>query len=180
MSNSKTAPRPDPGYIAFRWWQALTGQQSDRKETGADRAARARLRRASPADAICEEATLKLLHALDLPRGRLPRVATLAVVLATIREDDDKRRFGRQIGREKIDDGQSAKLSTLRFRRLLEAQSEDEISVAFRRAIAIAGFTGNVRDVAWKLLFWESETTRSDLVLDYYGAADRPDTKSAA
>lgn len=182
MSEKKAAGEPDLGFIALQWWRTLTGQHPGKKETGKDRAARARLRRASPSDAVSEEATLQLLRALGLHSSRLPRVAVLAAVLATVREDEDKRPFGRQIGREKIDDPQSAPLSMLRFRRLLEAESEDEIATAFRRAIAIAGFRANVRDVARTLLFWESDKTGPRLVLDYYGAADRSDAggKSAA
>lgn len=167
------ADEPDYGYIALQWWRILTGQHLGRKEAGKDRAARARLRRASPADALCEESTLQLFRELKLPRERLTRVATLAVVLAAIREDDAKRSFARRIGREKIDDAQSAQLSTLRFRRLLDAETEEEIVTAFRRAIAIVGFSVNVRDVARTLLFWESEKTKPRLVLDYYGAAEK-------
>lgn len=179
----KSADEPDHGFVALQWWRVLTGQHPGRKETGKDRAARARLRRASPTDAMCEEATLQLLHALKLSSARLPRVATLAAVLATIREDDGKRPFGRQIGREKITDAKSAKLSMIRFRRLLEAETEEEIATALRRAIAIAGFTVNVRDVTRTLLFWEDEKTKPRLVLDYYGAAEQngaPADKPAA
>jgi len=170
----------DYGYIALQWWRTLTGQHPGKKETGKDRASRARLRRASPADAMCEEATLHLFHALKLPERKLPRVATLAAVLATIREDDSKRPFGRQIGREKIDDAQSAKLSALRFKRLLEAETEDEIATAFRRAVAIARFNANVGDVTKTLLSWERNATKPRLILDYYGAAERPQPDSAA
>lgn len=180
---SETKKKSDaPEDVALQWWRTLTGNQPGRKETGKDRAARARLRRASPTDAMCEEATLQLFHALGLHPLRLQRAATLAAILATIRDDDGKRRFGRQIGREKIDDAQSAKLSMLRFRRLLDAGTEEEIATAFRRAIAIAGFVVNVRDVTRTILFWESETTKPRLVLEYYGAADRSDAdaKSAA
>lgn len=179
-AKTKDADEPDYGFIALQWWRTLTGQHPNKKETGKDRAARARLRRASPTDAVCEEATLQLFRALGLSQCRLPRAATLAAVLATIREDDSQKRFGRKIGREKIEDEKSAALSTLRFRRLLEAETEEEIAALFRRAIAIAGGAVNVPDVAWTLLFFEREETKRRLILDYYGAAERPETKSAA
>lgn len=176
MSNRvEPTDAPDYGFIAFQWWRTLAGRHPDRRETGKDRAARARLRRASPAEAMCEEATLQLFLALGASKARLPRVATLACVLATIR-DDDRPRFGRCIGREKIDDEQSAKLSLLRFKRLLEATQEDEIAASFRRAIAIAGFTANVRDIAKLVFFFDDDKTRRDLVFDYYGAGERPNT----
>jgi len=166
------AEPPDYGFIALQWWRTLTGHHPNKKETGGDRAARASLRRASPADAMCEDATLRLFRALGLSQGKLARVATLAGILATIREDE-RQPFGRRIGREKIDDEQSAPLSLLRFKRLLDAETEDEIAIAFRRAIAIAGGTVNVRDAAKILLDFDNETTRRRLVLDYYGAGER-------
>lgn len=174
MSN-RAAPTdaPDYGFIAFQWWQTLVGRHPDKRETGKDRAARARLRRASPAEAMCEEATLKLFRALGASKARLPRVATLACVLATI-HDNDLPSFGRRVGRDKIDDEQSAKLSLLRFKRLLEATQEDEIAASFRRALAIAGFTVNVRDIARLVLFFDDDKTRRDLVFDYFGAGERP------
>lgn len=175
MSNRVTPTEaPDWGFIAFQWWQTLVGRHPNKRETGKDRAARARLRRASPAEAMCEEATLQLFHALGASKARLPRVATLASILATIR-DDDRPCFGRSVGREKVGDEQSAKLSLLRFKRLLEATQEDEIAASFRRAIAIAGFAANVRDIARVILFFDDDKTRRDLVFDYYGAGERPD-----
>lgn len=162
----------DYGFIAFQWWQTLTGQHPSKKETGKDRAARARLRRALPEDAVCEEATLQLFRALRLPQSRLPRIATLAATLATVREDD-RLPFGRRIGREKIEDEQSASLSFLRFKRLLDAESEEEIATSFRRAIGIAGFSANVREIATLLLFWENEATRRRFIFDYYGAGGK-------
>jgi CRISPR system Cascade subunit CasB len=177
----------DPPFIALQWWKALTGKREGKAQSGADRAALARLRRASPNEAICEEATQRLFRSLAYNNpDRLQRVATLAAVLATIREDGPGR-FGRQIGREKIDYDQTAKLKIGRFKRLLDAQTEDEIATAFRRAIAILGGAANVREVAKYVLFFDDERddgrTRRRLVFDYYGAGEReaepPGTKPA-
>jgi CRISPR system Cascade subunit CasB len=166
------APKYDPPFVAFRWWQALSGNREGKVQTGQDRAALARLRRASPDEAMCEETTLRLFRALGYKNPeRLPRVATLAAVLATIREEK-RGKFGRQIGREKIDDDQTAKVKIGRFKRLLDAQTEDEIATAFRRAIAILGDAANVREVAKYVLFFDDERTRRQLVFDYYGAGE--------
>ncbi|WP_018268675.1 type I-E CRISPR-associated protein Cse2/CasB [Methylosinus sp. LW4] len=169
----------DYGFISFQWWKTLDGRHPDKREGGKDRVARARLRRASPAEAMYEEATLQLFHALGASKARLPRVATLACVLATIR-DDERLRFGRSVGRENFSDEQSAKLSLLRFKRLLEATEEEEIAASFRRAIAIAGFAASVRDIARLVLFFDEDKTRRDLVFDYYGAGERPATTAEA
>lgn len=164
--------KSDPPYVAYQWWEALNGKWEGTRQTGEDRAALARLRRASPDEAMCEEATLRLFRALGYKSpDYLPRVATLAAVLATIR-DDGRGRFGRQIGREKIEDDQTARLKIGRFKRLLDAQTEDEIATAFRRAIAILGGAANVREVAKYVLFFDDERTRRQLVFDYYGAGE--------
>ena len=155
--------KSDPPYVAYQWWEALNGKWEGTRQTGEDRAALARLRRASPDEAMCEEATLRLFRALGYKSpDYLPRVATLAAVLATIR-DDGRGRFGRQIGREKIEDDQTARLKIGRFKRLLDAQTEDEIATAFRRAIAILGGAANVREVAKYVLFFDDERTRRQL-----------------
>jgi len=168
-SEQKKLDRP---YLAFQWWETLNGKREGKGQTGKDRAALARLRRALPDEAMCEEATLRLFRALGYTSpNSLPRVATLAAVLATIR-DDKSGKFGRQIGREKIDDDQTAKLKILRFKRLLDAQTEEEIATAFRRAIAILGDAANVRDVAGYMLCFDNEAKRRQLVFDYYGAGE--------
>lgn len=165
-------PKIDPPFEALKWWRELNGASEGRGRNGKDRAALARLRRASPADAVYEEATLRLFRALGFEHpARLPRVAALAVALASIREDRPGR-FGRQIGREKFDDDRSAPLKIGRFKRLLDAESEDEIAVSFRRAIAILGDVASVRDVARIILGFDDEGTKTSLVFDYYGARD--------
>ncbi len=167
--------KSDPPYVAYQWWEALNGKWEGKRQTGEDRAALARLRRASPDEALCEEATLRLFRALGYTSpDRLLRVATLAAILATIRDDDrrSRRPFGRQIGREKIEDDQTATLKIGRFKRLLDAQTEDEIATAFRRAVAILGGAANVREVAKYVLFFDDERTRRQLVFDYYGAGE--------
>lgn len=162
----------DPPFVAFRWWQALSGTREGKAQGGQDRAALARLRRASPDEAMCEEATLRLFRALGYRNpDRLPRVATLAAILATVREDK-RGKFGRQIGREKIEDDQTAKLKVGRFKRLLDAQTEDEIATVFRRAIGILGDATDVRDVARYVLRFDDEDTRRRLIFDYYGAGE--------
>lgn len=202
-SASKFDRRPK---AARKWWRHLNGLGEDdapgdgedtagadeKKKLPKDRAALARLRRASPQDAMCEEATLRLFHALGFKSDkRLPRVATLAAVLATIRVDDASRSFGRQIGRKPSEiykEDKTAALKLGRFKHLLDAQTEDEIATSFRRAIAILGRTANVRDVARYVLFFDDERddgrTRRQLVFDYYGAgereADPPDANAAS
>ncbi|MGJ0507082.1 MAG: type I-E CRISPR-associated protein Cse2/CasB [Methylocystis sp.] len=176
MSNNATqasADSFDRADAAFLWWREMTGAESGKSRSGKDRAALARLRRAAPQEAMTEEATLRLFRALRYKNpARLPRVAALATVLATIRKNDSGQKFARRIGRRNFGDEASAALKPARFRRLLDADTDDEIATAFRRALAIVGEEANVRDVARCLLFFEREETRRRLIFDYYAAGE--------
>jgi CRISPR system Cascade subunit CasB len=159
----------DPGSLARKWWAGL---QPDAPGRG-DRAALARLRRSQPADAMTHEATLALFRALypgSNDHRRLPRVATLACILAHVREDDGRKSFARAIGRTSFDDEDSAALKPLRFQRLVTAQGEDEMATLFRRAIALVGRCVDVADLARIILAFDSDETKRRLTFDYFGA----------
>ncbi|KPQ11913.1 MAG: subtype I-E CRISPR-associated protein Cse2 [Saliniramus fredricksonii] len=170
----QSAPRPDDvGTIARDWWRSL--QPDTQLRRPGERAALARLRRASPLEAAMQEATFRLFRQLrkvrpGLSQRDLPRVATLATLLAHIRADDPRTPFARAIGRTEFDKGDSAALKPLRFERLVAADGEDEIARAFRRAIAILGGTVNVVDLARTVFYFDREETRRNLAFAYYGA----------
>jgi CRISPR system Cascade subunit CasB len=158
MSNDDTGKTVHP---ALGWWQDLQD----------DRGAVARLKRAMPMDAMLLEPTLRLFRRLGLTeRLKLPRVATLACVLASVRTHDASRRFANAIGRKTMDDEEGAKLKPLRFQRLMTAADEDEIVRAFRRALAIAEPIVDVEDLARMILFFETDRTKRSLTFDYFGA----------
>lgn len=176
--------REDVGSVARDWWRSLQPDAQTRRP--GERAALSRLRRATPLEAAMQEATLRLFQRLrrvrpDLSRDHLPRVATLASLLAHIREDDRDTRFARAIGRADFNDDDSAALKPLRFERLIAADGEEEITRAFRRAVAILGRRANVADLA-RIVFWfDKEKTRRDLAFDYFGAGfAAPDDPGAA
>jgi CRISPR system Cascade subunit CasB len=61
-------------------------------------------------------------------------------------------------------------MSPLRFKRLLDATSDQELLIGFRRAVALAGAKNiSVGDIATSLLDW-SERRRMRWAFDYYGA----------
>ena len=70
-------------------------------------------------------------------------------------------------------------LKPLRFKRLLLAESEEEIIRQFRRAVDLAGDVANVLDLARLLLDWtdpdRSEKTRTRLAFNYFGARTAAD-----
>ena len=151
--------------IAYEWWRSLN--PTDALQSGRQRAALARMRRATtPIEVMHEPEALRLIA--RLPRSP-DRVATLAGVLAFVRESDE-RRVARAIGRATMDDDQSALLSEGRFRRLLQV-NDDELMEAMRRLVRMAKGTVNVRDLSSAILYWGDEVKKR-WIFDYYGVAD--------
>ena len=128
-------------------------ETTEGRKLSGDRAALARLRRASnPLAAAAEPATLDLYRKLDpVPGGAgweaisddLARVAVLASVLAHVREDD-KKLVGRALGPPPGAGPEEAVLKSLRMRRLMAARGNEEIGTAFRRAVALLDGRANV------------------------------------
>jgi len=168
---------------ARRWWQDLQDYKDGKPNPRADRASRARLRRADRQTAVAEEAVMALYRRLvgEAAHGFSPlelnRAVRLALVLVHVRQDEiadehgNRKSFARQLGRTGFDDPpETARLHPLRFQRLLAARSDEEIIQEFRRAVDLAGNTANVGDLARLLIYWESEKTRIRFAFDYYAA----------
>ena len=158
-----TAP-PRPAAVAAGWWHALQPRPDG---GGGDRASLARLRHAATAmDAAMEPVTLDLARRLGMGWRDLGRVAVTAAVLAHVRDDARDRPAARQLGPTAAGD---AAMSWLRFRRLMQAGTDDEQLVAFRRAVALAGGRLNVHDLAGSLLGWD-DGRRRRWIMDYHNA----------
>jgi CRISPR system Cascade subunit CasB len=99
----------------------------------------------------------------------LPAISLAAAVLAHLRKDQPERRVARQVGPESPEKPETALLKPLRFRRLMEATTDDERLTAFRRLVALAGGALNLTDLADALLNWSEETQRR-WVYDYWNA----------
>lgn len=177
---------------AIAWWRGIQDQRGDGSPNPrADRASRARLRRAAIEDAVTEEAVLDLYRLLSGPQAgfdpqRLRLAARLALVLAHVREEeteldnDRPKRFARRIGRAAFDDPiEEARLKPIRFRRLLAARDEEDIVREFRRAVHLAGRTANIGDLARLLLTWERDGTRTRFAFDYFAAGRDPSKREA-
>jgi CRISPR type I-E-associated protein CasB/Cse2 len=194
---SETIPDAALRERARDWWWSLQPSTADGipNPTG-DRAALARLRRsATPADAVAEDATLALFRRLGLRAEdyrRLPRVALIAMVLAHVRADAEPDAGGfrppgaRAVGRQTLEDDDSARMSALRFRRLLACRDDDELAQQMRRLVALADGRINVGDVAHALYYWNDEARgdqiRTRWAFEYYavGAAAPPDRRDVA
>lgn len=156
-----------PGFVAAMWWRALQPRPDG---SGGDRAALARLRHAATAsEAAMEPATLDLCRRLGFGPVRLGGVAVAAAVLAHIRDDDPQHAAARQLGPQDPSRSQDAVMSPLRFRRLIQADTDDARLTAFRRAVALADRRLNVADVARSLLDW-TPRQRQRWLYAYYDA----------
>lgn len=150
------------GSWASDWWARL-----DRE----DRAARAQLRRCqTPLEALLVPATFRLMPAAARADDRrAPYYGVVAATLAHVREDDpDRKPVARAIGRATINDDE-ALLSELRFRRLLEADTPEELMTGMRRLVRIAGGRVHVDDLARSILNW-GDAVKRRWAFDYYAA----------
>lgn len=164
--------RQRPGVVAAAWWQSLQPRPDG---SGGDRAALARLRRAATvAEAAAEPATLDLCRRLRLDWRGLAPVALTASVLAHVREDAPSLPAARQLGPKTVG-ATDAAMSWLRFRRLIQAETDDDRLTAFRRAVALAGGRLNVSDLARSLLTWNEGQRRRWLYAyhDAYSPGDQ-------
>lgn len=165
---------------AIEWWQELQ-PDPDRGQSG-DRAALARLRRcATISEAMQEPATFRLFRRAGGQGSHdLPPVALVAGVLAHVRKDDlANPSIPRRIGPTNPDAPETALVKPLRFRRLLEAETEDERLAAFRRLAAMADQTLNVGDLCGALLNW-SDNRKRRWVYDYWNAGEPTQTETAS
>jgi len=188
--NEKTSASAKGGNeeIARRWWQELRPDATRGRRPRGDPGALAALRRAqTPLDAMLVPAFWELRRRLAGYAGdrewREKRVAVLAIVLAHIREDDPGRTLARAVGWRRLDDKEGALLSELRFRRLIEARTAEELRGEFVRLVRLLKGTANVADCARSLLYWTDwqGRIRRDWAFDYYAAGiAKPDEEEAA
>jgi len=120
----------------------------------------ARLRRAGPVAVLSEAAVHDLARALRVTEAAV--LIRLVQVLAEVREHTS-RPLASALG------GDPAAMSALRFQRLMRV-SDDDLTDALRRAIAMADRRCNVAALGEDMLHW-SEKTRSRWCFQYFGAA---------
>ena len=175
MSAVETAGRaPDWGRPPRIWWHRLRGDRAS--GIPEDRATIAQLRRChTPLEAFFVPATLLLLPASARAEGgqdaALEIFGAVAVVLAHIREDVTDQHVARAIGREQIGAPETALVSELRFRHLVQLETVGELMTGMRRLVKQLRGRANVDDLARSMLWWfRGENTRRRWAFDYYAA----------
>ncbi|MGI5862487.1 MAG: type I-E CRISPR-associated protein Cse2/CasB [Myxococcales bacterium] len=145
--------------VVLAWWRAVL-------ESPADRAA---LRRCATA---AEVALLPAYHRLrrDLAAAEksvgAERLAVICAVLSHVRVHDGGASFAQQLT---AGEGDKARFSGLRFRRLLAMPSGDELLAGLVRAARILDGRANVADLARAIRFW-GDNERLRWARDYYDA----------
>lgn len=147
--------------MPFNWWRRLN--PIDGASTGTYRSALAQMRRANSVNEL-----LLVPEALSLAaqfRPRYERAAILAGVLAFVRETDNKL-IARAIGRSNPND-ESAPMSEIRFRRLLQSSDQDLLD-SMRRLVRLMNGRVNVHDLSRTVLFW-GDKIKQNWMFNYYG-----------
>lgn len=142
-------PKTALGQALLRWWQGLDNHRGSRAE----------LRRAHDLTAIALSGAYQHLYRTLLATGwpeeskpennwRNERLAAIAGLLAQVKKLDDR---SLPVA---MSEGERPSFSELRFRRLLDSPSIDEVFTGLRRALPLVAYQANVLELANDVLFW--------------------------
>lgn len=143
--------------VLIAWWQALNDNRGDR----------AKLRRCST---LAEVAFTPAYHKLRLSLAKFGQVnvdglALVAGLAARVRSNVQGDTFAEQMASGKADG--SARVSGLRFRRLLKIKDREELFTAVGRTVALLGGAVNLQSFASSLYYW-NDRTRKQWAFEYY------------
>lgn len=139
-------PEAALGHLLLRWWQGLEN----------DKGARAELRRAHDLTAVALTTAYQRFYRQALNSGwpeyaapwQNERLSAIVGLLAHVKSND-----GRKLA-DIMSEGERPAFSVLRFRRLLEAPTLDDMFLSLRRALPIIGHQANVHQIANDVLHW--------------------------
>lgn len=139
------------------WWQSLDNNRGDRAE----------LRRCST---LTEVEFTPAYHKLRLSLAKFGQVnddglALVAGLAARIKNNVSGDTIAEQMATGKADG--SARVSGLRFRRLLKIKDREELFTAMGRVVALLGGTVNLHSFANSLYYW-NDRTRKQCAFEYY------------
>lgn len=164
-STIKPSERSTAGDIVREWWRSLRDE----------RGARADLRRCRTTLEVHFVPKFQAL-AQRLPSEirddwKANRLAAVAAVMVHVEDDLGAGSFAEFLASPAS--GDRARLSDLRFRRLLACEDPDDLLTTFRRAVQVAGGEAPVSSLAGDLLRW-NDRTRKRWAADYYRRAAVP------
>jgi len=140
-----------------KWWRGLDE----------DRGERAILRRSHN---LLDVAFSPAYHRLRLAVGHFgdvddDRLALIVGLAARVKSEDNSGSIAEQMATGKPDG--SARVTGLRFRRMLKIKDREELFTAMTRIIALLGGSANIQSLAQSVYFW-NDITRKQWAFDYY------------
>lgn len=146
-------------HALIAWWLSLDDNRGDRAE----------LRRSGT---LAEVVFTPAYHRLRQAVCRYGAVhddglAVMAGLVAKVKSNATDNSVAEQMA---IGKGDSARVSGLRFRRLLKVKGQEELFTAFGRVIALLGGSVNLQSMAQSVYFW-NDRTRKQWAFDYYSKA---------
>jgi CRISPR system Cascade subunit CasB len=160
----------EPDFAALEeWWKGL------KQDTGG----RARLRRSrSPGEVAQERAYYDLVLKMraagyEVGTGVAQRLATVAGLAAHVEQTDFKAPLAKQMAtpREGQAKARKARVSEMRFRRLLKKPQAEDLYLPLMRVLKMLDRNCNLFDMARSVYWWEKQTTRQQWASDYYETA---------
>lgn len=148
MEKKSFHPESALGHALVRWWKSLEN----------NRGARAELRRAHDLTTVALSGAYQRFYRQMIKTGwyeNLPSddyrnecLVAIAGLLAHVKSEDTRKMP------VIFSEGEKPSFSELRFRRLLESSTLDEVFVGLRRALPLVSHRANLHDLANALLFW--------------------------
>ncbi|HVT43425.1 MAG TPA: type I-E CRISPR-associated protein Cse2/CasB [Thermoanaerobaculia bacterium] len=150
--------------VVRRWWTGLDERRGDRAE----------LRRARTPSTV---AFLPAYHGFvrELAQAGIylsgETAAVVAAVVAHVRRDDPSRSFAKQMASEH---NGKARVSGLRFRRMLTIDDAAELQTSLVRTIHLLDGTASVGDLSTSIRWW-NDRTKKRWASEYYETAPNED-----
>ncbi|MGB6065519.1 MAG: type I-E CRISPR-associated protein Cse2/CasB [Desulfomonilaceae bacterium] len=151
----------DAGKALYEWWQSLENFKGDRAD----------LRRCgSVSEVVFVPAFHRLRHTL-LALGWVndEGLAAVAGIVSHVKSHVPAHSFAEQMAQPKSS-GTGARVSGLRFRRLLQRRNHEELYPVLIRVIKLLDGAVNINSAAVGSYWW-NDSTRKQLAYDYYAAA---------
>jgi CRISPR type I-E-associated protein CasB/Cse2 len=161
--------------ICLEWWDDLTGFTNSKTRNSGQIAEMRRARDVLEVS-FCPAYNylIRRMTWLDgkdrAARRTLDRLAVAACVLAHVRDHTPDMTIARQMALPEKGKSTSA-VSELRFRRLMQVRTNDELIAALRRTVSLLGNRVNVADLSDFIVRWEQPTRMKNTAFDYYAAA---------
>lgn len=150
-----------------KWWENLEGNKGERAEL---------CRCTTPTEVLLCPAFYNIAEPLEdagVPASKRDSIAAIAGLLANVRHDNSQSSIPKAMA-----EGESKpRVSPSRFRRVLEAQSVDEVYPLLRRILALLDKTANLSDLAASVYEWNNET-RKRWAYDYFVNAPKKSANS--